>query len=198
MNENNTVLENASLFLNLDQAVPRLAERISLYEHSSVLMVVICQEAMPVANQIAGALGLNLIFSAIDPNTKTTESQVKDIPVDFDYDTVKESSRDIPQDFIVHQEQNLRTNLKSIYTEIYESLTRKHPDKLIILVDQLTNINAAFFPCLTQKYTDHSGGNSFSMPAIRKFVFLYVSSVMKRRESQSHKVSILLLDTFIK
>jgi hypothetical protein len=184
MNENTTVLENASIFLNVDQAVPQLAERISLYEKRSVLMVVICPDAIPAANQIAGELGLNLIFSAVDLNTKTAGSLVTGFPVDFDYDIVKESSRDIPQNFIVHQEQNLRTNLKIVYTDIYQSLTRKHPGKLIILVDQLTNINAAFFPCLAQNYTDQSGGKSFSMPAIRKFVFLHFSD-----ETQGERIT---------
>jgi hypothetical protein len=184
MNENHMVLENASLFLSLDEALPQLAERISLYENRSLLMVVICPDAMPIANHIAGQLGLTLIFAAVDLNTKTAESHVKGFPVDFDYDIVKESSRDIPQNFIVHQEQNLRTNLKTVYTEVYQSLTRKHPDKLIILVDQLTNTNAAFFPCLNQNYKDQSGGNSFSTLPIRNFVFLHFSD-----ETQGERIT---------
>ena len=176
MNKNNMVLENTSLFLDLDQAVPQLAELISQYENSDVLMVVLCQEAMPVANQIARRLWLNLTFSPVDLKTKTADSLDKVIPIDFDYGMVKESGRDIPQDFIVHQQQNLRANLISIYTKTYESITKTYPDKLIILVDQLTNIDAAFFACLTQKYTQQSGGNSFSIPAIRQFVFLHASN----------------------
>ena len=124
MDENTIALDNTSLFLDLDQAVLRLAELISLYEQNNILMIVICQDAMPVANQIAGKLSLALIFSPVDLKTKTAESQRKNNPVDFDYDIVKESGRDVPQNFIVHQEQNLRTNLKSIYTEMYEAMTK--------------------------------------------------------------------------
>lgn len=104
MDENTIALDNTSLFLDLDQAVLRLAELISLYEQNNILMIVICQDAMPVANQIAGKLGLALIFSPVDLKTKTAESQRKNNPVDFDYDIVKESGRDVPQNFIVHQD----------------------------------------------------------------------------------------------
>jgi len=196
MDENTFVLDNAALFLDLDQAVQQLTNLISLYEHSSILMIVICQDAMPVASDIAGQLGLNMIFSSVSLNGKTAVSQDKGIPVDFDYDKVKESGRDLPQNFIVHQEQNLRTNLESIYTEVYEAMIKTYPDKLIVLVDQLTNINAAFFPCLTQKRTDQAAANSFSIPAIRKFIFLHVSNE-KSGNSVTHSCDIIIEHTFI-
>ena len=170
------VLENASLFLDLDQGILQLASYISHCPNSGVLMVVICQDAMSVANQIAGKLKMNVMFSAVDLNIKTIESRDTSLPVDFDYDVVRESGRDIPQNFIVHQEQNLRMNLISIYAETYESLAKTYPDKLIVLVDQLTNIDTAVFPCLIQKYAHPSGGNRFFSPAIRKFVFLHISN----------------------
>jgi hypothetical protein len=169
------VLENTSLFFELDRAIPQLAEMISHYEDSDLLMVVLCQDAMPVASQIAKRFGLNLIFSTVDINTELRGSLNSGIPVDFDYTLVKESGRDIPQNFIVHQEQNLRTNLLSVYTEVYKSITNIYPGKLIILVDQLTNIDSEFLPCPAQRYSHQSGGNSFSIPEIRKFVFLHVS-----------------------
>jgi hypothetical protein len=196
MDENTIVLDNASLFRDLDQAVLQLAELISLYEHRSILMVVICQDAMPVASQIAGKLGLTLVFSAVDLNTETAEFQRKNNPVDFDYDIVRESGRDVPQNFIIHQQQNLRMNLKSIYAVTYEAMIKIYPDKLIILVDQLTNINATFFPCLTQNHADQSTGNSFSIPAIRKFIFLHVSDE-KSGNSATQGCDIIIEHTFI-
>ena len=175
MDKNNMVLENTSLFLDLDQAVQQLAELIVRYEHSDLLMAVLCQDAMPVANQIARELGLNLAFSDVDINTEAATRLDKVNPVDFDYGMVKESGRDIPQDFIVHQEQNLRTNLISIYDKAYEKIINKYPDKMIIMVDQLTNIDAAFFPCPNPKHIDQSGGNSFSTPAVRRFILLHAA-----------------------
>jgi hypothetical protein len=174
-NGNNMVLENTSLFFELDRAIPQLEEMIFHYKHSDLLMVVLCQEAMPVASQIARRFGLNLIFSPVDINTELRGSLRRGVPVDFDYTLVKESGRDIPQNFIVHQEQNLRTNLLSVYTEAYKSISNIYPGKLIILVDQLTNIDSEFLLCPTQRYSHQSGGNNFSIPAIRKFVFLHVS-----------------------
>jgi hypothetical protein len=191
------VLENASLFVDLHHAVPQLAMHISHYKNRDVLVVVICEDVMPVASQIAGKLMLNLIFSTVDANAKTADSLDKGIPVHFDYDMIRESGRDTPQDFIVHQEQNLRTNLISIYTETYEALSRIYPDKLIILVDQLTNVDAGFFPCLTQTYKDPSVGNSFSSPAIRKFVFLHMSNE-KSANSSAQGFDMIIEHTFSK
>ena len=190
------VLENTSLFLDLHQAVPLLAEFISHFENSDALVIVICQDAMPVANQIAGKLGLNLIFSAVGLDAKTAESEETGIPVHFDYGVVKESGRDIPQNFIVHQEQNLRTNLISLYMKTYEALTKTYPDNLVILVDQLTNIDTAVFPCLTQNSPDQSAGNSFSIPAIRKFIFLHISTG-KSESSIQQNFDIIIEHTFI-
>jgi hypothetical protein len=174
MNENNVALSNTSLFLDLDEAVSQSAERILGCEHSDLLMVVLSLDAMPVANQIATELGLNLAFSAADINAKAGLEKVN--PVDFDYGMVKESGRDIPQDFIVHQERNLRSGLLSIYEKIYESMVRKYPGKVIIMVDQLINIGARFFPSLTRKYMHQSGGNSFSVPSVRRFIFLHAAN----------------------
>lgn len=173
MGECAIVSENTCLFVKLDDAVAQVAQFMTHFENIEVLMVALCQNAMPVANEIALTLRLNLIFSAVDLNTKTAEFQDKRIPVAFDYGIVKESGRDIPQNFIVHQEQNLRTDLISVYTQTYEKLRRTYPDKLIILVDQLTNIDAAFFQCVNRNITDQVEGNSFSIPTIRHFIFLH-------------------------
>jgi hypothetical protein len=109
---------------------------------------------------------------------------------------VKESGRDIPQDFILHQEQNLRMNLISFYTKAYEGLIKTLPGKHIILVDKLTNINTTFFSCVTQTNTYQSGGNSFSMPAVRHFIFLHVSNA-KSLESMTNGLDMIIEHAFI-
>src|SRR5688500_376035 len=104
MNENKIVLENKSLFMELDQAVAQLDEVILCEGSKEFLMVVLCEDALPISNEIARRLELNLTFLAVDLNMKDAESVDKGIPVDFDYGIVKESGRDMPQDFIFHQE----------------------------------------------------------------------------------------------
>ena len=178
------VLEN-SFFLDIDQAASQLAEVMSHYEHNDFLVVVLCDEAMRVANEIARRLKLNLIFTPVDLNTKTAGSVDKPISVDFDYGMVKESGRDIPQDFILHQEQNFRSDLVSVYRDTYESISKTHPDKLIVLVDHLTNMNTALFQCLTQKKSPYqSGYNSFSSPTTRQFVFLHTRLINSHKSIQ--------------
>ncbi|HEY3402578.1 MAG TPA: hypothetical protein VGK59_04265 [Ohtaekwangia sp.] len=86
--------------------------------------------------------------------------------------------------------------MKAIYTEMYEAMIKTYPDKLIILVDQLTNINAAFFPCLIQKHADQSTGNSFSIPVVRKFIFLHVFNE-KPGNSATQGSDIIIEHTFI-
>lgn len=86
-------------------------------------------------------------------------------------------------------------NLVSIYTETYETLTKTYPDKLIILVDQLTNIDAAFFQCLAKKDKQQSAGRSFSVPSIRQFIFLHVANG-KSEDSVSHGVDMIIEHSF--
>jgi hypothetical protein len=192
MNENNMVIENTSLFLDLNQAVRRLAERVMGYEHSEVLMVVLCQDAMPVANKIARRLGLNLMFTAVEADIDLTDAISG---VNFDYSMVEESGRDIPRDFIYHQEQSLRSNLMSIYEETYNGARSKFPDKFIILVDELTNNGTKFLPSHTQNHSRESEENSSSMLELppeqpfkrnRHFVFLHACSGYTGNEIKNH------------
>jgi hypothetical protein len=176
MNKNNMVLENASLFLDFDQAISQLTELILRCEHSDLLMVVRCQEAMPVANQIARELSLSVVFSASSVDTETRPCLDIASPIYFDYEMVKESGRDLPQDVILHEEKNLRANLISIYEKTYEEIVSDYPGKIIIMVDELTNIDAAFFPRLTGNYMEQSSGNGFSEPVTRRFIFLHAAN----------------------
>ena len=88
MNENNRVLKT-SFFFDLDHAVPELADFISNYGHSGVVMAVLCQEAMPAANEIARRLGLSLSFSTVHLKTKPLNGY--DVPISF----TKESFRQL-------------------------------------------------------------------------------------------------------
>jgi hypothetical protein len=160
-------------------------------------MIVLCHDVMPMANQIGSKLGLTPIFSAGHFTSKVElEGNGKGVLVDFDYDMIKKSARDIPQDFIFHQEQNLRKNLISFYTKEYEELIKTFPGKLIILMDKLTNIDTALFPCMTQTNTYQSGGKSFLMPAVRHFVFLHVSNT-KSMESIANSLHMIIEHAFI-
>lgn len=173
MNENNTVLENTSLFLDLDNAISQLGDVVSHYKRDEFLVVVLCEDAMPVATEVARRLGLNLTFSVNDLNVITADMLNRNIRADFDYGMVEGSGRDIPQDFIFHKEQSLRADLIALYKETYGSMNKTYPGKLIILVDQLTNINASFFSCQASKNANQVVGNTFSNPAIRDFVFMH-------------------------
>src|SRR5688572_29330971 len=102
MNENNVILENNALFLEIDQAVPELTERPRQYGDREVLMVVLSQSAMPVASKIARFLKLNLTFS---PGENVT-NQFPIETIKFDFKMVKESGRDMPQDFMFHEQRN--------------------------------------------------------------------------------------------
>src|SRR6187455_264695 len=95
--ENRVLLENNFLFLDLEQAIYRLTERISRYEERKYLMIVLSEEVMSVSKQIAKASGIRDVLtfdSGTRPATRATNE------IQFDFDVVKESGRDLPQDFI--------------------------------------------------------------------------------------------------
>ena len=180
------VLGNTSLFLSIDEAVHQLADQSTEYENNHFLIVVISQDAMPAADQIAKRLGMEIVFSAVEKNTETADSLHTISVVSFDYNMINGSGRDIPQDFICHQEQNLRANLSCIYAETYRSIASKFPGKVVILVDELTNNGDEFLPSMTKDLRQQPGRISLAVPRItpgivcsngrkdKKFVFLHV------------------------
>jgi hypothetical protein len=179
MNENNVVLENKSLFLALDQAVSELSERLMQHGQHDLLMVVLTQDAMPVASQIAKLLELNLTFSLVEENIKHPFSIDS---IKFDFSMVKESGRDLPQDFIFHQERNLKATLKSIYEAVYKEISSKYPSKIIILVDELIKNGSEFLPAFIQDIAGQSDGERTSNPDLnfdgalkvdRRFIYLH-------------------------
>ena len=76
------VMEDASLFLDIDCAVHHLAERLVGKNNNDFLLVVLTNDAMPVADQIAKRLGLNIKLSPAEENTEMTEAASV---VSFDY-----------------------------------------------------------------------------------------------------------------
>ena len=141
MNEKSVLLENNFLFLDLEQAIYHLNEQISRYEERKYLMIVLSEAVMSVSNQIAKASGISDVLS-FDSASRPANRPTNEIP--FDFDVVKESGRDLPQDFIVHEERNLKAKMISWYTDIYKEISSKHPDRSIILVDALTSDGSEF------------------------------------------------------
>jgi hypothetical protein len=181
MNENNMVLENKSLFQAIDQAISELTERQMQSGQRDLLMVVLSQDAMPVACQMARSLELNLTFSIVEQRVKHPCAVD---PIEFDFNMVKESSRDLPQDFIFHQERNLKTTLKSIYDGIHKEMSSKYPNEAIILVDELINDGSEFRPAFMQDIAVRPEGDRISntdpncggtLQVGRRFVYLHSS-----------------------
>lgn len=174
MNENNMILDNKSLFVDIDQAIPELMERIQQYERRDLLMVVLSQDAMPVASQIARLLELNLTFSLVDHDVKPMCSFDKLEAINFDFSMVKESGRDMPQDYIFHQERNLRGRLMSFYEKTYKDISLKYPGEVIILVDELINDGSDFCPSLIQDFAGQF--DEGASKGKRRFVYLHLSN----------------------
>jgi len=130
------ILENTSLFLDMEDAVQHLAERLTGKDSNDFLFVVLTKDAKPVADQIAMRLGISVTLSPAEENAEMAGAISM---VSFDYSTIHNSGRDLPQDFIFHQEQNLRANLMFLYSDTYKSMATKFPGKTVILVDELSN-----------------------------------------------------------
>lgn len=138
--KNSVVSENNFLFLDLTQAICYLNERI-LRSECNYLIIVLSEQVMSVSNQIAEASGISdvLLFdSGIRPATLPTNE------IQFDFHIVKESGRDLPQDFVFHEERNLKAQMISRYKDIYKEISSKHPNRAIILVDSFISNGSEF------------------------------------------------------
>lgn len=160
------VLENTSLFLDMDQAVHQIAERIAGNDVNDFLVVVLSQNIFPAADQMAKRLGLNVFFLGMERFTGTIDPINEGSVVNFDYNTINDSGRDLPRDFIYHQEQNLRANLISMYAETYKNVASKFPANSVILVDELRSNGRQFLPSLTKKENQETEKMNESLPEI--------------------------------
>jgi len=140
-------MEDASLFLDIDYAVRHLKERLTGRNNDDFLFVVLTEDAMPVADQIAKRLGINITLSPAEGSTEMTEATNM---MSFDYNKINNSGRDLPQDFIFHQEQNLRAKLLSLYADTYENVSINFPEKVVIMVDELDYDGDQFHSSLSQ------------------------------------------------
>jgi len=133
------VYQNISFFTDVDHAVNQLGERLRSYDEC--LIVVMSKSVMTVAVGIAKALGIN-----VRSVTAENDAEMGDIMsgASYDYKTINTSGRDIPQNFIYRQEQNLRANLRDAYARTDKSMAIKFPGKVVILVDELKNNGTQF------------------------------------------------------
>jgi hypothetical protein len=141
MKKKNILIENHLLFLDIPQAVSRLTEEILHHEKSNHLIVVLSPYVVPVANQIARASKLRITVAPVG------EIKVAGLTRDqfeFDFILVKASGRDLPQDFILHQERNLRAKLSSFYGAAYQKISAQYPNYEIVLVDGLVHDGIKF------------------------------------------------------
>jgi predicted phosphoribosyltransferase len=145
------VLENNSLFLDIDQAIHQIAERIAGNDMNDLLVVVLSKNVFPVADQMAKRLGLNIFFLEEESFRGTIDPLSESSVINFEYNIINDSGRDLPRDFIYHQEQNLRANLVSIYAETYRNVASKFPANSVILVDELRSNGKQFLPSLKKK-----------------------------------------------
>lgn len=134
--KNSPVVENNFLFLDVEQAISYLNERILRYKQRNYLMIVLSEEALSAGNQIASASGLSVALSLVS-ESRPTRRPTNEIP--FDFNIVKGSGRDLPQDFVVHEERNLKAKMIAWYERIYKETSSRHPGNALILVDALTN-----------------------------------------------------------
>jgi hypothetical protein len=141
MNDNILAQENTLLFLNISDAISQLDLKIQQYQRRKYLMVVLSQDALPVANQIARASKLRI--TSFGTEELRTAKISKDV-LEFDISVVNGASRDVPQDFIFHSERILKAKLSAFYEMKYEEVRALYPNDEIILLDALMHDGVKF------------------------------------------------------
>lgn len=133
------ILESASIFLDRDQAAQQLAEKLLSYENKDCIIVAVSNGALPIASHIAKRLEADLTFVPREMIKDPADPHKTIGVVSFDYTIIDNSCRDIPQNYIYRQAQMLQANLISRYQDFYRTMATRFRDRVVILVDHLTN-----------------------------------------------------------
>jgi hypothetical protein len=175
--KNKLALENNFLFLELPEAISNLKERISRSGKRKHLMIILSKKIMSVANQIADACGVSEVITFYGA-VRLVNRNFNEIQ--FDLNTVRESGRDVPQDFIFHEERNLKARMISWYQGIYNELTPIYPDRGVILADFLLSDGLEFRHTrdilnlsVDNKALDIKKENTDAANEARRFIYLH-------------------------
>lgn len=132
------VQEQTSFFLDRHQAARQLASMLNQFRGKRVVIVAVSDGGVPIAKLLSQELNAEIAFvpsrilySPADPNVEIGV-------VSLDTAIVKEGCRDIPQDYIYRQVQQMRNSLLADYSDFHDNMVPEVEGKVVILVDDIT------------------------------------------------------------
>lgn len=141
-------LENPSIFLESDQEAQQLAHRLLEYENKNVIVVAVSNAGWSIANLIAKQLKADFTFLPWEVIKDPADPQKSVGIVRFDYSSINESCRDIPQDYLIRQTQAIQADLALRYEDFYKTMEIKFQSRIVILVDYIASTSNEILACL--------------------------------------------------
>lgn len=147
--------KSSPLFLNREHAAQELISQLSYYTNKNCCIIATSNGGVAIASHVAKRLNADLIFIPSEKIKDPSDSRKSIGMVSFDYAISGELPRDIPQDFIYRRTRAIRSELFSRYPDVYNPISCRFQDRIIILIDDCLQTNDEILGCLRTVRNQH-------------------------------------------
>ena len=140
--------ENIIVYKNKEHAAKTLATKLTYREKQKCSVIAISNGALKMAKFLAKYLKTNLTVLPVETIKDPADPLNSIGEVSFEFTITSDLSRDIPQDYILHQGRILQADLISRYPDIYSAMVSMIRDRCVILVGNVTKHSHKIMACL--------------------------------------------------
>jgi putative phosphoribosyl transferase len=140
--------ENIIVYKNKEHAAETLAAKLEYFEKQKCSVIAISNGALQMGKFLAKHLKTNLTALPVEAIKDPADPLSSIGEVSFEFTIIGHLSRDIPQDYILHQGRILQANLISRYPDIYRAMDSMIRDRCVILVGNVTKHSDKIMACL--------------------------------------------------
>lgn len=141
-------LKNPRLFLNREDAVQKLLEKLCVYRNSGSCVVSTSKGGLALASPVAKALGGDLFFIPSKIFRHPGDPQRTVGVVTPEHAIMHDLDRDIPQEFVYRKTRTLQSSLASRYQRAYSPIASRFQGRIVILVEDCVESMEKVLACV--------------------------------------------------
>lgn len=140
--------ENTIVYKTKKHAAEMLTAKLKYHDPQKCSVIAITNGALPIASFLANHLRTNLTVLPLETIKGPAGPQDVIGEASFEFAITDDISRDIPQDYLLHQGRILQSKLISTHPDTYLGMNSMIKDKWVILVAHVTKNSHKLIACV--------------------------------------------------